>query len=63
MSSGPFHRLATRLRVKHHEVLEREARRTLERSSGAAFDAARERLVELALCPDPATCDHTRGDR
>lgn len=53
-------RVAARARMRAHEAEERRARAALVAARGDAFDAARERYLELHLCVDPLTCDHLR---
>lgn len=44
-------------RLKHHALAERQARRHLALATGDTFVAARDRVLELSLCPDPLACD------
>ncbi len=47
-------------RLAAHDALVREARAAVHATSGPEFAQARDRLIELALCPDPMACDHDR---
>lgn len=43
-------------RLKHHALALAQARRQLELAVGADFDRMRDRVFELAYCPDPMEC-------
>lgn len=49
-------RIQRSVRLKHHELALRQARRHLAYATGEDFEHLRRRVFELTYCFDPAAC-------